>query len=82
MAENVENLVLEHLRAIRADIGMMKDDIREVKQRLTSLESGVAALRRDNAHLYGDMADQQSRYDRLSERVERIERRLDILPAN
>ncbi|MDS4022156.1 MAG: hypothetical protein RKR03_16900 [Candidatus Competibacter sp.] len=39
MADNVENLILEHLRAIRADIGGIKDDVREIKQRLTSLEA-------------------------------------------
>jgi hypothetical protein len=48
MTDNVENLILEHLWAIRADIGGIKDDVREIKQRLTSLEAAVAGLRRDN----------------------------------
>lgn len=78
MDVNVENLILEHLRGIRADIGGIKDDVREIKQRLTSLEAAVVGLRRDNANLYGDVIDQQARYDRLAERVERIERRLDL----
>lgn len=78
MADNIENLILEHLRAIRADIGGIKEDVREIKQRLTSLEAAVAGLRRDNANLYSDVIDQQTRYDRLTERVERIERRLDL----
>ncbi len=78
MTDNVENLILEHLRAIRTDIGGIKEDVREIKQRITSLESAVAGLRRDNANLYGDVIDQQARYDRLVERVERIERRLDL----
>ena len=68
MTENVENLILEHLRAIRADVAAVKDDVREIKQRLTSLEATVAGLRRDSANLYGDMADQHARYDRLTER--------------
>ncbi len=50
MTGNVENLILEHLRAIRADVAIVKDDVREVKQRLTSLEAGVAGLRRDHAN--------------------------------
>ncbi|MER2527518.1 MAG: hypothetical protein ABTR07_06290 [Candidatus Competibacter denitrificans] len=78
MAESVENLILEHLRAIRADIVGIKEDVREIKQRLTSLEAAVAGLRRDNANLYGDVIDQHARYDRLAERIERIERRLDL----
>ncbi len=78
MTDNVENLILEHLRAIRSDIGGIKDDVREIKQRLTSLEVAVAGLRRDNSNLYGDVIDQHARYDRLVERVERIERRLNL----
>ncbi|MCB1768314.1 MAG: hypothetical protein KDJ31_01240 [Candidatus Competibacteraceae bacterium] len=78
MADNVENLILEHLRAIRADIGGIKDDVREIKHRLTSLEAAVASIRRDNANLYGDMVDQHARYDRLAERIERIEHRLNL----
>lgn len=78
MIDNVENLILEHLRPIRADIATVKNDTREIKQRLTSLETSSAGQRRDTAQLYGDVADQHARYDRLAERVERIERRLEI----
>ena len=78
MTENVENLVLEHLRAIRADVSGIKDDVREIKHRLTSLEGAVAGIKRDQAASYADTADQHARYDRLAERVERIERRLEI----
>ncbi|MDN5870992.1 MAG: hypothetical protein L0H73_09795 [Nitrococcus sp.] len=78
MTDKVENLILEHLRAIRADIATVKNDTREIKQRLTSLETNSAGQRRDTAQLYGDIADQHARYDRLTERVERIERRLEI----
>ncbi|MDS4039640.1 MAG: hypothetical protein RKP20_00475 [Candidatus Competibacter sp.] len=49
MTDDVENLILEHLRAIRSDIGGIKDDVREIRQRLTSLEATVAGLRRDSA---------------------------------
>jgi hypothetical protein len=61
VTENIENLILEHLRAIRADIGGIKEDTREIKQRLTSLESAVAGLKRDNAALYEDIASQHGR---------------------
>jgi septal ring factor EnvC (AmiA/AmiB activator) len=78
VADSVENLILEPLREIRADIGGIKEDVRETKQRLTSLEAAVAGLRRDDANLYGNVIDQQGRYDRLAERVKRIEHRLDL----
>jgi hypothetical protein len=78
MAEKVDNLVLEHLRAIRSDIGGIRDDVREIKHRLTSLEGAVAGLKRDQASTFADTADHHARYDRLTERLERVERRLDL----
>jgi len=58
MTEKADNSVLEHLRAIRADVSCIKDDVREIKHRLTSLEGAVAGLKRDPASSY---ADRQSR---------------------
>lgn len=54
--EDVDNLILEHLRAIRADIAGMRDDIREVKQRLSNVESGIGSLKRGTADLYTENA--------------------------
>lgn len=81
MTDTFENLILEHLRAIRADIGAIREDVREVKARLTSLEIAVAGLRRDQAWSFGEIAEQNARHDRLTDRVERIERRLDLLDS-
>jgi predicted trehalose synthase len=80
--QNVESLVLEHLRSIRSDVGGIKGDVREIKHYLTSLESAVAGIKRDQAAGYADTADQHARYDRLSERLERLERRLEIRDDN
>jgi predicted nucleic acid-binding Zn-ribbon protein len=55
MPENVDNLILEHLRAMRSDIAALRDDTREVKSRLTSLETAVSAMRREIADLYTDV---------------------------
>jgi hypothetical protein len=78
MTETADNLGLEHLRAIRADVAGIKVDVREVKHRLTSLEGAVAGLKRDQAASYADTADQHARYDRLAERLERVEHRLGL----
>lgn len=48
MSENVDNLILEHLCAMRSDLAGIRDDVRDVKGRLTSIEGAVAALRRDH----------------------------------
>lgn len=81
MAEPVDNLVLEQLRAIRAEIASVKDDTREIRARLTVPESGVASLRRDGGDFATSIVAQHLSYDRLAERVERIERRLDLADA-
>lgn len=47
---DINNLSLEHLRAIRTDLAGLKEDLREIKGRMASLESGIANLRRDNTH--------------------------------
>ena len=47
MTDNIESLVLEQLRAIRAEIASVKEDTREIKSRLIMVESGIASLRRD-----------------------------------
>lgn len=55
MTDNVENLILEHLRAMRGDLASIKDDTREVKGRLVSLEASVGALRRDHLGAQDDV---------------------------
>ncbi len=52
MSNSVENLLLEHLKAIRADIGTIKADLKENTTRLGRIEVAVAGLRRDIAHKY------------------------------
>lgn len=47
--ENVDNLLLEHLKAIRADISVMKSDIKEHTQRLGRIEISISGLRREMA---------------------------------
>ena len=59
-----ESLVLEHLRHIRGAVDALRDDMRDVKVRLGTLETQYASL--------------SNRIDRLDGRVERIEHRLDL----
>lgn len=72
MTENVENLVLEHLRHIRARVDQIAEDVNLVKHRLTSLESQAA-------NIHSDMAIIHLRIDQVDQRMNRIERRLDLV---
>ena len=74
MTEEPANIVLEHLRAIRAKLDDMAVDITEIKQRTGLLKGQVA-------HLFGQYAILSKRVDRIDARLERIERRLDLVEA-
>jgi hypothetical protein len=72
------NLVLDHLRAIRGDIGLIKDDMAEIKQRLTTLEIQLGGMVGTEQSHYGQT---MLRLDRFDGRLDRIERRLDLTDA-
>lgn len=71
MIENVENSILEHLRAIRADVGTLKDDNVFMKARMSSLEHHMAGV-------HADFATVNSRMDGIEKRLDRIEKRLEL----
>lgn len=71
MADETDNLVLEHLRAIREEVSSLRSEQRErldsIETRLQALELQVNGLHSTNAEFRG--------------RFERIERRLDLVDA-
>lgn len=78
MTDKIDNLILEHLKAIRSELGELSSDMKDVKLRLTELERGQAMVLSGQADGYGASARQQSVIDRLSERISRIEKRLEL----
>ena len=82
MTENVDNLVLEHLRALRSDVQTLRTEMhsefKDVKYRLSSLELAMSGVKRDQAESLGDYARQQISIDNLVERIQRIEQRLEL----
>ncbi|MBP1179061.1 hypothetical protein [Methylobacterium sp. PvR107] len=67
MTNAVENLVLEHLRALRHDVSEVRLDLRAVKSRLTAVGTQVATM--------------NGRMDRFDERTARVELRLELRDA-
>jgi septal ring factor EnvC (AmiA/AmiB activator) len=78
MTEPTENLILEHLKRFQAGQDRIERELKEIKGRLSQLDIGIASIRGDLAHLSGDQARQQISFDSLTERIERIERRLEL----
>ena len=59
-----DNIVIEHLRHIRRKVDVMYDDLIDVRNRVSNLEMG--------------QANQQRSIDILSDRISRIEDRLEL----
>ena len=78
MTENVENLLLEHMKHFRASLERIERKLDEHSNRLSNLESGQALIVQHIAHLAAADAAQQVSIDKMSARLDRIERRLEL----
>ncbi|OQW45352.1 MAG: hypothetical protein A4S12_02960 [Proteobacteria bacterium SG_bin5] len=78
MADNVENLVLEHLKGLRAIVDRIERRLEDHTNRLSNLEGGQAAIIQHLAHLSATDAAQQVSIDKMDARLGRIERRLEL----
>ena len=78
MTDNVENSIVEHLRHIRGRVDQIAEDMTDIKHRMTSLEAGMALVKREVAAGDDTDARQQVSLDRLVQRIERIEKRLEL----
>jgi hypothetical protein len=78
MAENVENLMLEHLKKIQGEQTASRERDRELMTRFGQIESMIARIGRDNADAFAEQIEDRHALDAIKQRVERIERRLEI----
>jgi predicted nuclease with TOPRIM domain len=72
MTAETENLVLEILKRLQADLASLKSDATEIKVQQSLMGQQLGAL--TTAFYTG-----QSRLDKIESRLERIERRLDLV---
>jgi hypothetical protein len=72
MAEQVDNLVLEHLRALRSDMRDVKESLRFLTIRFSAMEGHLAAQ-------HVSEVGQNTEIDRIKERLDRVERRLELV---
>jgi hypothetical protein len=75
MTEATDNLMLEHLRAIRADIATINSNMRDVKAR------GFRPLKATLPPCTADQARTALTLDDLAARVERLEKRTGLIEA-
>ena len=67
MVDEPENLILSLLRRMDSKLDRVIDDVQDLKIRMTAVEEGLAGVNR--------------RLDRIEVRVERVERKLDLVDA-
>ena len=78
MADEPENIVLHYLRRLDTKLDGVAADVREMKERLSSVEKQVAGVRVDFADLRADFVRVEHRLDRVANRLERVEKRLEL----
>jgi len=78
MNDKVENLLLEHMKRFQAGQDRIERKLDELVGRTGGLEQSVAGVRRDMAHAEEFSAGLSVRMDRMSERLDRIEKRLAL----
>ncbi len=81
MTAEPENLVLVYLRRLDTKIDAIKDDLQDVKARLNRVENSLITMRREQTNDAEGVAHLEARFDRFSERLARIEKRLEITDA-
>ena len=72
MADEPNNIILEHLQHIRRAVDRIELDLTDVKSRVSSLEQVQGQI----LALMGTM---NQRMDRFDERLGRVERRFDLV---
>ncbi|MBK6866798.1 MAG: hypothetical protein IPG98_02280 [Burkholderiales bacterium] len=80
--ESVGNLIIEHLKGLRSEIQSMRhamqDEFKDVKHGLNQLEMQVLSGRREASGTQEDVYRQQGTIDAIKDRLDRIERRLEL----
>lgn len=75
---DVDNLVLEHLKKIQTEQTASRERDAEMLSRLAHIETSIVRLARDGADNFAEVIADRHTIDKLKERIERIERRLEL----
>ena len=68
-----DNLILEHLRAIRAEVARMVDEVRGLGTEMTSMRQRMAGMVTLQDLDHTDIAALKARVDRIEKRLELVD---------
>jgi hypothetical protein len=73
MNEKVENLILEHLRAMRSDLSSVKEDVNGIRAEMRAMKQQMAAFMAHEATQDGDIASVKLQLERIGKRLDIVE---------
>lgn len=77
---DIDNLVLENLKKIQGELSAARERDREILSRLVSIETLLGRNEQRVADNYGEIIHDRHEIDKLKDRLERIEKRLELIP--
>jgi hypothetical protein len=78
MSEAIDNLVLDHLKKIQTEQVASRERDADMLSRLALIETAIVRLTRDGADNFAETIADRHTIDKLKERIDRIERRLEL----
>jgi hypothetical protein len=73
MTAEPDNLVLEHLRAIRGQMGKMADLMHTMSVEMTAIRQHLVGVVTIQEHDHGDIAGIKARLDRIESRLDLVD---------
>jgi archaellum component FlaC len=78
MADETESLILQILKRIQADVTDLKGGQRRIESRLSVIEERMSSMESHLPKLYMQSTGHHDELSELRQRVDRIERRLEL----
>jgi len=79
MTDDVKSIILEHLKRIQPELSGLREQNREVISRLSHLETAVVSMGRELSAVRAEIVSDRHAMDGIRDRIERIERRLELI---
>jgi ribosomal protein S24E len=79
LTEQIENLLLEHLKKIQAEQALARERDRDMLARITNMDASLVTVMQHQSHIANQISHLQVSYDKQADRIERIERRLELI---
>ncbi len=73
MTDSTDNIVLEHLRAIRSDIARLGDEMRGLRTEMMAVRHHVRGLELSQDVDHNDVISIKERLDRIEKRLELVD---------